>query len=295
VKGYIINKFRGDVSLFDDGLKAIEQFTGWHCFGVVPWLKEAALLPPEDSVILERKLRGTTGKAKIVVLVLDRIANFDDFDPLASEPEVDLIFLRNGEAIPRDAKLVILPGSKATITDLKQLRSFGWDRQLQEFANQGGKVLGICGGFQMLGRIVNDPLGLEGAPQSVEGIGLLDVVTVMEREKTVRNTYAISARYALPIQGYEIHLGLTSGDDTLRPFSTIDGRAEGAVTANGHIMGTYLHGLFDGGAFRQRFLHDIGMAAGDLDYRLSVEAALDAIALRLECLGLAQLFNIEVK
>ncbi len=292
ITGYIINKFRGDVSLFDDGLAAIGSFTGWECFGVVPWLKEAALLPPEDSVVLERRPRGdSAGRSVVAVLVLDRIANFDDLDPLRAEPDVDLRFVHAGDAIPNDAVLVIVPGSKSTIADLQRLRDNGWERDLQAHVSRGGHVLGICGGYQMLGRSVSDPLGIESGVRKIEGLGLLDVVTAMAPEKIVRNIAAVSALYDVPLQGYEIHLGETSGPDALRPFAHIEGRPDGAVSADGRVMGTYLHGLFSSDAFRGRFLAELGIGAGNTDYWQSVDGALDAIALKLDACGLGEVLT----
>ncbi|MFN3503273.1 MAG: cobyric acid synthase, partial [Allorhizobium sp.] len=252
--GYIINKFRGDVSLFDDGLSAIGAFTGWPCFGVIPWLKAAARLPAEDSVVLERLVQGTGGALKVAVPVLSRIANFDDLDPFAAEPEVDLVYVRAGNPLPVDAGLVILPGSKSTIADLEELRSHGWDRDLAMHVRRGGRVIGICGGYQMLGRQISDPLGLEGPLRTVEGLGLLDIETVMALEKTVRNSEAHSLEYDVPLSGYEIHLGVTQGPDTLRPTIRIDGRADGAASADGRVIGTYLHGLFSSDAYRRKLM-----------------------------------------
>jgi adenosylcobyric acid synthase len=289
IVGYIINKFRGDVSLFDDGLSAVRSFTGWDCFGIVPWLKEASLLPPEDSVVLERLQRTGSGeKTVIAVLVLDRIANFDDLDPLKAEPGVDLRFVRAGDAIPAHAELLIIPGSKSTIGDLQRLRSNGWELGLQAHVKRGGHVLGICGGYQMLGKSVSDPLAIEGRVREINGLGLLNVVTEMAPEKTVRNSQAVSALFNVRLEGYEIHLGVTSGPDTARPFAHIDGRPDGAVSANGRISGTYLHGLFSSGAFRERYLSGFGIADSGTDYFQGVEDALDVIALKLESCGLGE-------
>lgn len=282
ITGYIINKFRGDVTLFDDGISAIANFTGWPCFGVVPWLKAASRLPAEDSVVLERLARGEGGALKIAVPVLSRIANFDDLDPLRLEAEVDLVFVRGGEPLPSDAGLVILPGSKSTIGDLAEFRANGWDRDLVHHVKRGGRVIGICGGYQMLGRTVADPLGLEGAPVTVEGLGLLDVDTVMAAEKTVRNSRAHSIDYDVALSGYEIHLGVTEGPDRARAPVAIDGRADGAGSPDGRIIGTYLHGLFSSDAYRQRLLGSFGIAGGGVDYRALVDAALDDVADDLE-------------
>lgn len=282
VQGYLINKFRGDVSLFDDGLKAIESYTGWPCFGVVPWLKAASRLPAEDSVVLERLVKNREAALKVVVPVLSRIANFDDLDPLAAEPDIALIYVRAGERLPADAGLVILPGSKSTIGDLDEFRANGWDRDLALHVRRGGRVIGICGGYQMLGRKVSDSLGLEGVPRSVEGLGLLDVETEMAPEKTVRNSTAHSLEFDAVLSGYEIHLGITEGSDCARPSVTIDGRPDGALSADGRIMGTYLHGLFGSDAYRQRLLASFGIEGEGQSYAARVDAALDEVAADLE-------------
>ncbi|OCW57604.1 cobyric acid synthase [Hoeflea olei] len=282
IAGYLINKFRGDVSLFDDGVSAIKRFTGWPCLGVVPWLKAAARLPAEDSVALERLVRGEARALKIAVPVLSRIANFDDFDPLKAEPEVDLVFVRPGEPLPADAGLVILPGSKSTISDLADFRRQGWDRDLAAHRRRGGAIIGICGGFQMLGRRVSDPEGLEGGVTEAEGLGLLDVDTEMAPEKTVRNSSARSAEHDVALSGYEIHLGVTHGPDSARPMTIIDGRPDGAISADGKVAGTYLHGLFDADAYRAKLLAGFGIRGGETDYRAMVDAALDEIAGELD-------------
>jgi adenosylcobyric acid synthase len=282
IAGYIINKFRGDVSLFDDGIRAIEGFTGWPCFGVVPWLQGAGRLPAEDSVVLERLAKGGTGALKIAVPVLPRIANFDDLDPLRTEPDVELVFVRSGERIPADASLVVLPGSKSTISDLADFRAEGWDRDLRAHVRRGGRVIGICGGYQMLGRTVHDPLGLEGGTLETPGLGLLDIETEMEPEKTVRNSQARSTEYDAPLDGYQIHLGITRGTDCIRPSAVIDGAPDGALSADGRIMGTYLHGLFCSDSYRARLLQSFGLSGERRNYRESVEQALDDVAEELE-------------
>ncbi|TJW53285.1 MAG: cobyric acid synthase [Mesorhizobium sp.] len=282
IVGYLINKFRGDVSLFDDGIKAIEGFTRWRCFGVVPWLKAAARLPSEDSVVLERLVSGEKRALKVAVPMLSRIANFDDLDPLKAEPQVEVVFVPPGQHLPEDAGLVVIPGSKSTIGDLLGFRENGWDRDLVAHRKRGGHVVGICGGFQMLGRVVRDPDGIEGSVTETEGLGLLDVETVMEPEKTVRNVSARSVQFDLPLEGYEIHLGRTTGPDTLRASTVINGIDDGAVSADGKVSGTYLHGLFSADAFRAKFLENLGVKGGGIDYRAEVERALDEIAAELE-------------
>ncbi|QKC83378.1 cobyric acid synthase [Mesorhizobium sp. NZP2077] len=282
IVGYLINKFRGDVSLFDDGLKAIEKFTGWRCFGVVPWLKAAARLPSEDSVVLERLASGEARALKVAVPVLGRIANFDDLDPLKAEPQVEVMFVPPGKPLPADAGLVVIPGSKSTIGDLLKFRENGWDRDLAAHRKRGGHVVGICGGFQMLGRRVRDPDGIEGNVTEAEGLGLLDIETVMEPEKTVRNVSAHSVQFDLPLEGYEIHLGRTTGPDTMRPSAIINGIEDGAISADGKVIGTYMHGLFGADGFRGKFLESLGIKGGGIDYRAEVERALDDVAAELE-------------
>jgi len=282
IRGFLINKFRGDVTLFDDGLTAITDHTGWRSFGVLPWLKDAARLPAEDSVALERMTRGGAGGMTIAVPVLDRVANFDDIDPLAGEPDLDVVFVRSGERLPAQAAAVIIPGSKSTISDLIRFRENGWDRDIAAHVARGGHVIGICGGYQMLGRVVRDPLGIEGATPEAEGLGLLDVETEMAPEKRVENVRAISPILSVELSGYEIHLGKTAGPDCVRPALVIAGRPDGAVSKDGRVLGTYLHGLFDNGAFRAAWLASLGVSSAGGDHRATVEAALDAIATEME-------------
>lgn len=282
IAGYLINKFRGDASLFEEGVAAIGRFTGWRCFGVVPWLASAALLPAEDSVALERLSGSTGGRLKVAVPILGRIANFDDLDPLKAEPQVEVVFVRPGQPVPPDAALVVLPGSKSTIADLKAFRDNGWDRDLAAHRARGGSIVGICGGYQMLGRVVRDPDGVEGSVREADGLGLLDVETVMQPEKTVRNVQARSMAFDEALTGYEIHLGRTSGPDCVRPVVTIDGVEDGASSSDGRVLGCYLHGLFDAAGFRRKFLGKLGLETAGADHRQVVESALDDIAAGLE-------------
>ncbi len=283
VVGFIINKFRGDVSLFDDGLVEITRYTGWPSFGVVPWLAEAGRLPAEDSVALERMSNGHAGGIHIAVPVLSRIANFDDFDPLRNEPDVTLSMVKQGDPLPADADLIILPGSKSTIGDLKDLRQCGWDVDIAAHVRRGGSVLGICGGYQILGRRVSDPNGIEGPAGDAEGLGLLDVDTELVPRKVVRNVTGRSIEGDHEISGYEIHMGRTSGADCDRPVLTIDGRPDGASSPDGRISGCYMHGLFGEDAFRRHFLERLG-ASGEsgTGYARSVDLALDELAASLE-------------
>jgi adenosylcobyric acid synthase len=282
IVGYLINKFRGDPSLFDDGLLAITRFTGWRSFGVVPWLKETALLPAEDSVVLDRERVAEASRLKVAVPMLSRIANFDDLDPLKAELGVEVVFVPPGKRLPEDAKLVVIPGSKSTIGDLLRFRENGWDHDLAAHRARGGFVVGLCGGYQMLGRSVRDPDGIEGSVREAEGLGLLDIETVMEPEKVVRNVTARSLAFDLPLEGYEIHIGRTTGPDTARPVATINNAADGASSADGKVLGTYLHGFFGAGAFRAKFLQRLGATASPQSHRAKVEGALNAIAAQLE-------------
>jgi adenosylcobyric acid synthase len=280
VRGFVINKFRGDVSLFDPGLAAVTRLTGWPSLGVVPWLPRAAWLPAEDAVDLDRAHPSASSRV-IAVPVLARIANVADLDPLGMEPSVKLVFVRPGEPIPGNADVVILPGSKSTVGDLAFLRTQGWDIDIKAHVRRGGHVLGLCGGYQMLGRTIADPEGIEGPAATVEGLGLLDISTVMIADKSTRLVQGIHSATGTPVEGYEIHLGRSEGRDCERPVVTIDGRPDGASTADGRVQGTYVHGLFTGDVFRKAWLAHLGIASS-LAYASQIESALDALADHLE-------------
>ena len=280
IRATMINKFQGDPSLFATGIDFIAERTGVPCFGPVPWFADAARLPAEDVLALEDYRANGMGTYTIAVPRLPRIANFDDLDPLRAEPGIQLILVTPGTPIPRNADLIILPGSKATRSDLAALRENGWDADIKAHHRAGGQVLGICGGYQMLGRTIADPDGIEGAPGTSEGLGLLDVETVLTPVKQLRAEQAVHRQSGLPISGYHMHMGVTSGADTERAFAAVDGVPEGAVSADGLVAGTYLHGLFAADDFR-RFM--LGNAAGpDLAYEAGIEATLDALAAHLE-------------
>lgn len=280
VAGFLINRFRGDPSLFDDGYRMIEQRTGWRGFGVCPWFPDAWRLPAEDALDLAAPRRETG--LHVVCLCLSRIANFDDLDPLAQEPGVRLTMLGPGRAIPGDADLVILPGTKSTRGDLAFLRAQGWDVDLAAHVRRGGHVLGICGGYQLLGREVADPEGIEGPAGADPGLGLLEVSTIMTPKKRLTEVAVIHVASGVGFHGYEIHIGETHGPDRARPFAHVDGAPEGAVSADGHIVGSYLHGMFRDDAFRAAFLANLGVASSDTAYDAGVEETLDALAAHLE-------------
>jgi adenosylcobyric acid synthase len=316
--GFIVNKFRGDPRLFDAGLAAIETRTGLRSFGVVPWFADAHLLPAEDSMALaaphpsplpasgerehrdanplapwqrgeggahrtsDGRVRGVSHPLKIAVPRLPHIANFDDLDPLRAEPGVELVLVRPGEPLPGDAALVILPGSKATLADLAALRREGWDIDILAHCRRGGHVLGICGGYQMLGRGVADPDGVEGAPGRAEGLGLLDVETVLGHAKRLGGSAGVDIASGAPVSGYEIHLGVTDGAGCARPMLRLGGSDDGAVSADGRVAGCYLHGLFASDAFRIEFLARLGGKASGLVYEVMVDDILDRLAEHLE-------------
>ena len=283
IAGFLINKFRGDPSLFTDGRAEIEQRTGWEDLGMAPWLAAARRLPAEDAVVLERPSAGGARKVRIVAPMFSRIANFDDFDALRAEPQVEFGFVAPGSPLPGDADLVILPGAKATLADLAFLRAQGWDVDLAAHVRRGGRVLGICGGFQMLGRSVADPDGVEGPPGRAEGLGLLDIETVLAGDKVLRPAAGRLARSGGAFAGYEIHVGRTSGPDLARPFLIRDdGSGEGAVSADGRVAGAYVHGLFDLASARGALLAELGAVADPLDQSQRIDAALDEIAAVLE-------------
>ncbi|WGS20362.1 MULTISPECIES: cobyric acid synthase [unclassified Bradyrhizobium] len=278
--GFVINKFRGDPTLFDDGYRLIEARTSWRGFGVLPWFVRAGELPAEDAFGLREARK--PGQCKIAFLALSRIANFDDLDPLKLEPGVDLVMVRPGEAIPGDARLVILPGSKSTRSDLAFLRAQGWDIDLLAHRRRGGHVLGLCGGYQMLGHSVADPDGIEGSAGETRGLGLLDVATVMTEQKTLTRVDAVHAATGQPISAYEIHIGHTDGPDRARPFAFVDGAPEGAVSGDGRVHGSYLHGLFASDDFRKAFLAQLDIPAADQAYGARVDGALNALADHIE-------------
>ena len=275
ISAFLINKFRGDVRLFDDGLTAIADLTGWAPLGVLPWFSDAWKLPAEDVMDIT-STRG--GSFKVAVPRLNRIANFDDLDPLAAEPDVTVEVIEPGRPLPADADLVLIPGSKSTIADLADFQSQGWDIDLKAHIRRGGHVLGVCGGYQMLGQEIIDVDGIEGPPGRYAGLGLLDVTTQMHPEKNLRHTQAIYLPTGDPVSGYEIHIGKTDGPDCENAWLGVEGHPVGAASRNGHIKGCYLHGLFTSDSFRRTYLAELGGQAGNQSYDETVESALDDLA-----------------
>lgn len=281
IHGFLVNKFRGDPALFDDGYRAIERLSGWRGFGVVPWLPETSRLPSEDGVTLERRAPQRDGRVVVACPITPRISNFDDLDPLKLEPGVELVMVPPGQPIPGDAALIVLAGSKSTIADLAFIRAQGWDIDIAAHRRQGRPVLGLCGGYQMLGRSVCDPDGIEGTAGEVPGLDLLEVTTVLAGAKTLTRVSGLAL--GAPFDGYEMHIGTTTGPDTGRPVATFgDGRADGAVSADGVVSGSYVHGLLADARQRRAWLARIGVTGTGPDHHASVDAALDAIAGHLE-------------
>jgi adenosylcobyric acid synthase len=282
IEGFLVNKFRGDPELFARGMALIAEATGWAPLGLIPFFPEARLLPAEDALALDRAPPAKAGAGlKIAVPVLPHIANFDDLDPLDAEPSVELVRVKPGEALPGDAGLVILPGSKATIAGLAALREAGFDVDIAAHLRRGGAVLGLCGGYQMLGRLIHDPHGIEGPAGSAQGLGLLDVETTLAGEKRLELVEGATADGA-PFSAYEMHMGVTRGPDCARPFARLaGGMPEGAVSRDGRVVGTYLHGLFADDRQRAAWLGRFGTNAG-VSYDALVDETLDKLAAHLE-------------
>ncbi|WP_254054973.1 cobyric acid synthase [Kiloniella sp. EL199] len=295
VKGVIINKFRGDLSLFKSGVTIIEEKSGFSSLGVVPYFKDARKLPDEDAVSVQSGA-SSAGKAKafdkrdtirIAVPLISRISNFDDFDPLIAEEDVELTFIHPGDVIPAETDLIILPGSKATIGDLEFFRTQGWDIDLLAHVRRGGQVLGICGGYQMLGTLISDPEGIEGEVASVSGLGLLPVTTVLTGDKKLTEVKGHDISSGEVITGYEMHVGVTevagAQVNDILPMLSIGQREEGVQLGSGQISGCYLHGLFVSDSYRAAFLNRIKKReASALSFEKEIDVTLDALAQHME-------------
>ena len=281
--GFLVNKFRGDPALFADGMARIAEATDWEGLGLIPFFPDARALPAEDALALDQAPAGKNDpKLKIAVPLLPHIANFDDLDPLVAEPAVELVRVRPGSALPGDAHLVIVPGSKATLSDLRVLREAGFDIDIAAHVRRGGSVLGLCGGYQILGRVLRDPDGIEGPPGEAEGLGLLDIETSLSGQKRlepVRGTTFDS----VPFEGYEMHMGRTEGPDCARPFASLaDGTTEGAISRDGRVYGTYVHGLFASDPQRSAWLARFAAGTAQIRYDDQIETILDGLAAHLE-------------
>ncbi|UXH41144.1 cobyric acid synthase [Pseudomonas promysalinigenes] len=277
VKGFVINRFRGDIALLQPGLDWLEQRTGKPVLGVLPYVTDLHL-EAEDGID-NRQGAKHSQVLKVIVPVLPRISNHTDFDPLRLHPQVDLQFIGPGQPIP-PADLIILPGSKSVRGDLAQLRERGWDKAIARHLRYGGKVIGICGGLQMLGREVHDPLGLEGPAGSSLGLGLLDYATVLEADKQLRNVAGTLSLDASAVAGYEIHAGVTTGPALEQPAVQLaDGRWDGAISADGQVLATYLHGLFEGSESCAALLRWAGLEqVQSIDYQALRERDIERLA-----------------
>jgi adenosylcobyric acid synthase len=282
IRGFVVNKFRGDPALFSDGMARIEAVTGWEALGLIPFFAEARLLPAEDALALDgARPAKKEARIKIAVPVLPHIANFDDLDPLDAEPAIDLVRVRPGQALPGDADLVILAGSKSTIADLAALRAAGFDIDIAAHLRRGGMVLGLCGGYQMLGRAIHDPDGIEGPAASARGLGLLDVETNLSGEKRLEPATGATFDH-VPFTGYEMHMGVTEGPDRTRPFARLAGDTpEGATSADGSVIGTYIHGLFADDRQRSAWLKRFAPGGAAIGYDVLIEETLDKLAAHL--------------
>ncbi len=290
IEGFLVNKFRGDVTLFDEGTAQIAARTGWAPLGTVPWFADAWRLPAED--VMDIRSAPRTGAFRIVVPRLNRIANFDDLDPLSADPALSVEIVPPGRPLPV-CDLILIPGSKSTIADLADLRAQGWDIDIAAHIRRGGHVLGLCGGYQMLGRSIADPEGLEGPPVTVAGLGHLDVSTVLQPRKRLSRVAGRDVESGAGVTGYEIHLGETEGPDAARGWLEIDGAATGAADESGHVRGCYLHGLFAGDAFRAVYLARLGAVVAPSDYDAGVQAVLDRLADHLAgCIDMAAINRI---
>jgi adenosylcobyric acid synthase len=287
VRGFIINKFRGDLILFDDGLTTITNYTGWPSLGVVPWMQSTMYLPEEDGVRLEapQSINPTNekGRVRIAVLRLKHIANFDDFDPLQHEPQIDFRFISPLDPLPLDIDLLILPGSKATIDDLAMLHEHGWEHELHAYVRRGGRVMGVCAGYQMLGRVVRDPHQIEGGATAMAGFGLLDMETEMSANKVLREVAGTETITGARVSGYEMHVGRSTTDTGAEPMIRFDdGSQDGAVRRGGRVFGCHLHGLLAAPEYRAALLAMLGTNSTAGDHREKVHSALDDIASVLE-------------
>ncbi|MHB0804949.1 cobyric acid synthase [Stutzerimonas nitrititolerans] len=293
VRGFVINRFRGDIALLQPGLDWLERRTGKPVLGVLPYLMDFHL--EAEDVIDVRQSAKADEVLKVVVPVLPRISNHTDFDPLRLHPQVDLRFVGPGQPVPA-ADLIVLPGSKSVRADLAWLRANGWEAAIQRHLRYGGKLLGICGGLQMLGQRIADPLGLEGAAGESEGLGVLAFDTVLEAEKQLRNVRGRLCLEGAEVSGYEIHAGVSDGPALRQAAVELDdGRRDGAISADGQVLGTYLHGLFESPAASTALLRWAGLGEVEtVDYyalrerdieRLAdlVEAHLDVTRLRALC------------
>ena len=289
VSGFAINKFRGDIRLLDDLLRDIIERTTWLNFGVIPWFNAAWKLPAEDIMDI-----ASHGQGDLIIAVpqFARISNFDDLDPLAVEPSVQIQIIKPGHPIPGNTNVVMLLGSKSTIADLAFLRTQGWDIDIAAHVRRGGHLIGLCGGFQMLGQTIDDPDGVEGKATKVNGLGYLNIKTVLTQRKQLANRQGHCTLSNSMIKGYEIHMGHSTGKSLSKPWFKVNGKNEGAIAKNGQIRGTYLHGIFTSDEFRANFLNNFGQES-QIVHQDDIEKTLNDLAKHLEThMNLDQIFKV---
>jgi adenosylcobyric acid synthase len=287
VVGFVINRFRGDIALLQSGLDWLEAYTDKPVLGVLPYLHDFHLeaedaVPPSSPLPSRERVRerveASEEKLRVIVPILPHISNHTDFDPLRLHPQVEFRYVAMGEAIP-PADLIILPGSKSVRSDLDSLCRAGWDAAIARHLRYGGKLIGICGGLQMLGKYIHDPLGIEGEPGSSAGLGLLELDTTLESEKQLRNVSGALALNDAPVAGYEIHAGVSAGPALQRPALRLEHGPDGAISEDGQILATYLHGLFESREATDALLHWAGLTdASTPDYHARREADIDRLA-----------------
>jgi adenosylcobyric acid synthase len=278
VKGFVINRFRGDLALLEDGLDWLALRTGKPVLGVLPYL-HGLQLEAEDAIARDVVAPAPAGpRLRVIAPVTPRISNHTDFDPLRMHAQVDFSFIGPDDDIP-PADLIILPGSKAVRSDLAFLRAQGWDRVIVKHLRYGGKLMGICGGFQMLGRTVDDPLGSEGEPGGSAGLGYLDLHTTLTPHKQLRNVEGSLAASGAEVRGYEIHTGRSDGPALCRPALLLEHGPDGAISDDDQVFGTYLHGLFDLAAACDAVLSWAGLrAVKSPDIRALRQASIERLA-----------------
>lgn len=297
--GFVINRFRGDISLLQPGNDWLEQRTNKPVLSVIPYL-HGLCLEAEDGVNQAPDQANTKENLRVVVPVFPRISNHTDFDPLRHHPQVDFHFIPSDKT-PPPADLIILPGSKSVQSDLQWLKEQGWEDYLQRHLRYGGKLLGICGGWQMLGQWLHDPEGIEGLPTSMQGLGYLETETTLEKIKQLKNTQGellLSEQKIVKVEGYEIHAGITQGPALERPLLRLKSGPDGAISEDNQIAGCYLHGLFDAPEACQQLLRWAGLEQADtLDikalYDHSIERMADAIENSFDLNQLEQLLTLE--
>ncbi len=282
VIGFVINRFRGDIKLLESGLDWLEEKTGKPVLGVLPYL-HGLMLEAEDAINVQQ-VEAADEQLNVVVPVLTRVSNHTDFDPLRMHPQVNLQFVGKGQAIP-PTDLIIIPGTKSVRSDLAFLREQGWDNQIERHLRLGGKVMGICGGYQMLGESIADPDGIEGDAGESQGLGYLQTSTILAPEKQLKQTVGtlqLPDQQAVPVRGYEIHAGITSGIQTNAPVQLQDG-PDGQLGIDNQVFGTYLHGIFEQTEACNAILSWAGLEATQTpDFDLIREQGIDRVADTLE-------------